>query len=106
MGPPFSSVGVSHPTASGLLLKWVQDSVSRAPFLQLLTALLTSGHGHPFPLFTLSAWAAWLGDPRAHEGAPGKSAILTFQSDLLQSWQGDDPWCACTHAYTHTHTLP
>lgn len=57
--PRSGSVGVSHPRASGLLLKWVQDLVSKASFLQLLTALLTSGLRQLPPVFFILGRLAW-----------------------------------------------
>lgn len=54
-----SVVGISHRRASGLLLKQVQDSVSKASFLKLCPPVAA---GSWLPFVPLNTWAAWLGD--------------------------------------------
>lgn len=100
--PPGSIIGVSLPRASGLLVKWVQDSASKASFLQLLTALPISGLRQLAPLlFTLNAWAAQLGNTWRPEWCSGQPAALAFKSDLIQV--GRLTALGTLHTHSHTH---
>lgn len=97
------SVGVAYPRAPGHLLKWVQDSVSKASSLQLLTAPPTSGFRQLPPVFfTLKTWAAWLGSTWAPRWCPRAARNSYPKPDVTQGWQGDGPW----GTHTHTHTMP
>lgn len=79
------SVGVSRPRVSGLLLKWVQDSVFKASFLQLFTALPASGLRQlPPVLFPLKAWTVWLGNPWAPRWCP-RAACSSYPEVGLDS---------------------
>lgn len=102
--PPGSIIGVSHPRASGPLVKWVQDSASKASFLQLLTALPISGLRQLSPLlFTLNAWAAQLGNTWRPEWCSGQPAALAFKSDLIQVGRLTALGTLHTHSHTQRH---
>lgn len=96
VGPPTSgSAGTSHPRAPGLLLKWVQGSASIASFLQLLTALPTSGLRQPPPLVHPQGLGrlAW---PSLGATTCSPRPQVWSDSGLAGRWPG-------VHSPTHTH---